>query len=86
MLNLAVSDSTESVRRRRGAARSNKARETIARALASLCDVCGGSVSGGAVLFGPVSYCSTECAHAARDRFVAGNMLVSHDNNAGLNI
>lgn len=74
MLNLAVSDSTAAVRRRRGPARS-KARETVARALASLCEVCGGSVAGGAVLFGPVSYCSTECAHAARDRFVAGNYL-----------
>jgi len=37
--------------------------------------VCGGTLGGGAVLFGPVSYCSFECAHTARDRFVAGNYL-----------
>jgi len=26
-------------------------------------------------LYGPLSYCSFECAHTARDRFVAGNYL-----------
>ena len=45
------------------------------RALASLCEVCGGSLGGGAVIYGPMSYCSFECAHTARDRFVAGNYL-----------
>jgi hypothetical protein len=74
MLSLSVDGAAASFRRRREPARS-KARDTIARALASLCDVCGGAVGGGAVLFGPVSYCSTECAHVAKDRFVAGNYL-----------
>ena len=72
MLSLSVSEATTPVSRRRNSARK-KARETVARALASLCEVCGGSVGGGAVLLGPASYCSTECAYTARDRFVAGN-------------
>ncbi|HET7465456.1 MAG TPA: hypothetical protein VFL29_02205 [Candidatus Dormibacteraeota bacterium] len=73
MLSLSVDFTRSSVRRSRGASR--KARETVARALASLCEVCGGALGGGAVLFGPTSYCSVECAHSARHRFVAGNYL-----------
>jgi len=75
MLSLVVDGAFASARRRRGPAAGDKARATVARALASLCDVCGGTLGGGAVLFGPVSYCSFECAHTARDRFVAGNYL-----------
>jgi len=74
MLNLVVDGAPASSRRRREPAR-NKARAAVARALASLCDVCGGALSGGAILYGPLSYCSFECAHTARDRFVAGNYL-----------
>lgn len=73
MLSLPVESTRPSVRRRRDA--SFEARATVARALASLCEVCGGALGGGAVLFGPTSYCSLECAHSARDRFVAGNYL-----------
>ena len=73
MLSLSIDSARPSVRRRRDVSR--KAREAVARALASLCDVCGGALGGGAVLFGPTSYCSVECAHSARDRFVAGNYL-----------
>lgn len=75
MLSLVVDGTSASSRRRREPARNNGARATVARALASLCEVCGGTLGGGAVLFGPVSYCSFECAHTARDRFVAGNYL-----------
>ena len=75
MLNLVVDGASASARRRRAPAGNSKARESVARALASLCEVCGGTLGGGAVLYGPVSYCSFECAHTARDRFVAGNYL-----------
>ena len=75
MLNLVVDGASASGRRRRVPAGSNKARTAVARALASLCEVCGGTLSGGAILYGPLSYCSFECAHTARDRFVAGNYL-----------
>ena len=74
MVNLVVDGASASPRRRREPAR-NKARAAVARALASLCDVCGGTLSGRAILYGPLSYCSFECAHTARDRFVAGNYL-----------
>jgi len=74
MLNLGVDGASASSRRRREPAR-NKARAAVARALESLCEVCGGTLSGGAILYGPLSYCSFECAHTARDRFVAGNYL-----------
>jgi hypothetical protein len=47
----------------------------IASALASLCEVCGGTLGGGAVIFGPVAYCSIDCANAVKHRFVAGNYL-----------
>jgi len=75
MLNLGVDGASASGRRRRVPAGNNKARAAVARALASLCEVCGGTLSGGAILYGPLSYCSFECAHTARDRFVAGNYL-----------
>jgi len=75
MLSLVVDRASASARRRREPSTKDKARATVARALASLCEVCGGTLGGGAVLFGPVSYCSFECAHSARDRFVAGNYL-----------
>lgn len=75
MLNLVVDGASASGRRRRVPAGKNKARAAVARALASLCEVCGGTLSGGAILYGPLSYCSFECAHTARDRFVAGNYL-----------
>lgn len=73
-MNLGVDGASASSRRRREPAR-NKARAAVARAFASLCDVCGGTLSGGAILYGPLSYCSFECEHTARDRFVAGNYL-----------
>jgi hypothetical protein len=73
MLSLYFDRPAASVRRHQEASR--KARATVARALAALCEVCGGVLGGGAVLFGPTSYCSLECAHSARDRFVAGNYL-----------
>jgi len=66
---LAMSTLVAPVRRRR------IPRSKIARALVSLCEVCGGSLGGGAVIFGPVSYCSIECADSARHRFVVGNYL-----------
>jgi hypothetical protein len=75
MLSLMVDGASASSGRRRVPARNNTARATVARALASLCEVCGGTLGGGAVIYGPVSYCSFECAHTARDRFVAGNYL-----------
>lgn len=75
MLNLVIEGPSASTGRRRAPARNSEAQATIARALASLCEVCGGTLGGGAVLYGPVSYCSFECAHTARDRFVAGNYL-----------
>jgi len=77
MLNLVVDGASASAsdRRRRAPAGNNKAQAAVARALASLCEVCGGTLGGGAVIYGPVSYCSFECAHTARDRFVAGNYL-----------
>lgn len=70
MLSLPVSSTRVSVRRRRRAQT-----DVVVRALQSLCDVCGGSVGGAAVIFGPVSYCSIDCAAEARHRFVAGNYL-----------
>ena len=70
MLSLHVSSGTRtSVRRQR------RPRGVIASALASLCEVCGGTLGGGAVIFGPVAYCSIDCANAVRHRFVAGNYL-----------
>ncbi|TMD18375.1 MAG: hypothetical protein E6I39_08765 [Chloroflexi bacterium] len=71
MLSLVVDGASASGRRRR----KDKARATLARALASLCEVCGGTLAGGAILYGPVSYCSFECADTVRHRFVAGNYL-----------
>jgi len=75
MLSLVVDGASASARRRREPGADSKTRATVIRALASLCEVCGGSLGGGAVIYGPVSYCSFECAHTARDRFVAGNYL-----------
>ena len=70
MVSLHASGAAASVRRRRA-----PQAKLLARALVSMCDVCGRPVRGGAVLFGPVAYCSIECAQSARDRFVAGNYL-----------
>ena len=75
MLHLVVDGAPASGRRRRVPAGNDKPRAGVVRALASLCDVCGGTLRGGAILYGPLSYCSFECAHTARDRFVAGNYL-----------
>jgi hypothetical protein len=47
----------------------------IAAVLATLCGVCGGRLSGGVVVSGQSTYCSLECAQAARDRHVPGNYL-----------
>ena len=47
----------------------------IAAMLATLCGICGGRLSGGVVVSGQSSYCSLECAQAARDRHVPGNYL-----------
>ena len=49
--------------------------EGIAAVLATLCGVCGGTMSSGVVVSGPSTYCSLECAQAARDRPVPGNYL-----------
>lgn len=50
------------------------ATNTMTAALALLCDVCGGLVSGGAVSNGAGFHCSLECAQVASGR-VPGNYL-----------
>jgi hypothetical protein len=46
----------------------------VTAALALLCEICGGVVSGGAVSSGAAMHCSLECAQAASGR-VPGNYL-----------
>lgn len=70
MLSMPVGSTRTTARRRRRTQTT-----VVARALESLCEICGGSVGGGAVIFGPVAYCSIDCAADARHRFVAGNYL-----------
>ncbi len=47
----------------------------VAAVLARMCGVCGGALSGGVVVSGQSTYCSLECAQAARERTVPGNYL-----------
>lgn len=47
---------------------------SMSAALALLCEICGGVVSGGAVSSGAAMHCSLECAQAASGR-VPGNYL-----------
>lgn len=47
---------------------------SVTAALALLCEICGGVVSGGAVSSGAALHCSLECAQAASGR-VPGNYL-----------
>ncbi len=58
--------------RRRGPIKTTS--NTVTAALALLCDICGGGVSGGAVSNGAGIHCSLECAQVASGR-VPGNYL-----------
>jgi hypothetical protein len=58
----------------RGGARPKRA-STVAAALASLCETCGGRILGGAVTAGDLRYCTFECALAASGPAVPGNYL-----------
>ena len=72
MRTLVVADSSRSGGER---VDSGSEKSAISAMLAALCGVCGGRMAGGVVVSGQSSFCSLECAQAARDRPVPGNYL-----------